>query len=208
MSSNYVNYYANCKPQCSPCQPQQHQHQRCSCRSCSTPQCPPTYAPICNPCVPICPPQCPDTSVVHVAHTGTPPVVVSVIATIVPVSTTTTVETALGGITNDTTNNRFVVPVTGVYGITYVIKLITSAGTTEMLPEFSVLRNGSGTNTSLIAHQNALSMEESETIYVTISATAYLTASDTIRLNVINSSGTTQSGTLTVNIDRVTIAKL
>jgi hypothetical protein len=204
MSSNYVNYYANCKPHCSPCQPQQ----RCSCRSCSTPQCPPTYAPICNPCVPICPPQCPDTSVVHVANTGAN-VVVSSIATIVPVSTTlTNVETAIGGITNDTTNNRFVVPVAGVYGITYVIKLMTSAEADEILPEFSVLRNGSGTTTSLIAHQNTLGMVASETTYATISATAYLTALDTIRLNVINSSGTTQAGTLTVNIDRVTIAKL
>ena len=205
MSSNYVNYYANCKPQCSPCQPQQHQHQRCSCRSCSTPQCPPTYAPICNPCVPICPPQCPDTSVVHVSKSGTE-VLVTTVSSIVP-TTLLTVETSLGGILIDTAN-RFVVPVTGVYGITYVVKLITDANAANIFPVFSVVRNGSTTSTALIAHQNALTMDVSETAYITISATAYLSASDTIRLDVINTPPDTQSGTLTVNIDRVTIAKL
>jgi hypothetical protein len=203
MSSNYVNYYANCKPHCSPCQPQQ----RCSCRSCSTPQCPPTYAPICNPCVPICPPQCPDTSVVHVAISGTG-VSVSTVSAIVP--TSLSVETSIGGITNDTPAGRFVVSVTGVYGITYVVKLVTDANALNIFPVFSVVRNQNTTSTALIAHQNALTMEVSETAYITISATAYLMASDTIRLDVINTPppNDVQSGTLTVNIDRVTIAKL
>jgi hypothetical protein len=123
-------------------------------------------------------------------------------------STLSIIETSVGGIVNDTANSRFVVPATGIYGITYVVKLVTNADAANIFPVFSIVRNQNTTSTYLIAHQSALTMDVSETAYITISATAYLTASDTIRLDAVNNPPATQTGTLTVNIDRVTVGKI